>query len=355
MPLTVLNVGYPLAPVSPSTAGGAEQILGMLDEALTQAGHRSVVVAPEGSRCRGVLLPTPAVRSVLDTRVHEFVCAKVRSVIRCALRRFSVDVVHLHGIDFLDYLPESGPPVVVTLHLPPGWYPLRVFTLQPPRVHLVCVSRSQAAQCPAAAHTRIIENGIRVDRFQPSSKKGRYVVALGRVCPEKGFHLAVDAANKCGLPLILAGSVFDYAAHREYFQNVLRPRLSSPHRFIGAVGFNRKRSLLSGARCLVLPSLVPETSSLVAMEASASGTPVVATRQGALAEIVEDGRTGFLVDTPAELSDAILASCELNPAVCRQSAVERFSADRMIAGYFDLYRELLDSSSSVTSEARVAA
>lgn len=339
--MNVLSVGYPLAPVGENTAGGAEQVLSMLDEALVRAGHHSFVIAPEGSNCRGILLRLAKVPKRLDEDFQCFARQKVRAALRFALSRWPVDVIHLHGVDFFDYLPEPGPPVVITLHLPPAWYPSEVFRLTRPDTHLICVSNSQLRECPPGAQIhRVIDNGVHLDRYRPARTKGRYVVALGRICPEKGFHLALDAATHCGLPLILAGTVFGYAAHQEYFQAMIRPRLSGRHRFVGAVGRLRKRELLAGARCLVLPSLVSETSSLVAMEAMASGTPVVAFRRGALEEIIEHGRTGFLVDTPEELSDAIEASRDLSSSLCRERAEAAFSAEKMIREYLALYREV---------------
>jgi glycosyltransferase involved in cell wall biosynthesis len=355
MKLTVLSVGYPLAPVSENATGGAEQILAMLDAALVAAGQRSLVVAPEGSRCQGLLLPTPAVSCTLDRRTHKLACAQVRRTIASALQRFSVDVIHLHGVDFLEYLPASGPPAVVTLHLPVAWYPPRAFTQHPQKSRFVCVSQSQAAQCPACARVRVIENGIRLERFDIACRKGRYIVALSRICPEKGLHWALDAATQCGLPLVLAGRVFGYREHQEYFHSVLRPRLRRQHRFLGPIGMKSKRSLLAGARCLVIPSLVPETSSLVAMEALAVGTPVVAMRTGALAEIVEHGRTGFLVDAPEQLAAAIVATAELSATHCRLSATKRFSWQRMVREYCDLYQEVASSSSPLEVQPRSVA
>jgi glycosyltransferase involved in cell wall biosynthesis len=113
-------------------------------------------------------------------------------------------------------------------------------------------------------------------------KKHRFAAALGRICPEKGFHLALTAARKAGMPLILAGQLFRYPAHEAYFEKEILPRLDKERRFIGRVGSVAKRWLLSSAQCLLVPSLVSETSSLVSMEALACGTPVVAFRAGAL-------------------------------------------------------------------------
>ena len=163
---------------------------------------------------------------------------------------------------------------------------------------------------------------------------------LGRICPEKGQHLGIDAARKAGVPLLIAGDVFPYPAHRDYFASEIVPRLDAQHRWIGPVGFTRKRRLLSAARCLLVPSLVAETSSLVAMEAAACGTPVIAFRAGALEEMVEPGRTGFLVSDVDEMASAISRSATIDGDTCRSVARARFSADRMTGAYLRRYRML---------------
>jgi glycosyltransferase involved in cell wall biosynthesis len=351
MPMTVLSVAYPLAPVSPSTAGGAEQVLSMLDEGLVQRGHASLVIAPAGSHCRGKLLPIPPVSPTLDNTRHAFACAETRAAIDSALHRFPVDLVHLHGIDFMEYLPDPGVPVVVTLHLPPSWYSPFVFRLARPDTYLVCVSQSQRRECPSGAQIdAVIPNGVRLPEIEPGWEKGSYAVALGRICPEKGFHLAAEAASQAGVPLILAGTVFGYQAHQDYFANVLRPKLNGAHRFVGSVGGRRKAELLAGAQCVLIPSLVSETSSLVAMEAMACGTPVVAFRRGALPELIVEGETGFLVDTVEQMSAAIQATRHLSSSLCRDFAQARFSAEPMTSEYIKLYDNLLAASSIPTRE-----
>jgi len=347
--LTVLSMGYPFAQVSESTAGGAEQVLSTLDEALVRAGHRSIVIAPEGSRVRGVLLPTPGPPPHLDDQQHEIAVHRYRGAIRSALARFPIDVVHMHGLDFVEYLPEPGTPVLVTLHLPPAWYSREAFRLARPDTHLICVSRSQASECPPGAEIRaIIGNGIRLQPFRQRRKRN-YVMAMGRICPEKGLHLALDAATQSGLPLLLAGKVYGYPSHQTYFAEQIRPRLGGGNRFLGEIGPGRKHRLLAGARCLLVPSLVPETSSLGVMEAMASGTPIVAYRKGALVELIEHGRTGFIVDSKDAMAAAIRATEHLDPRVCRRQAELHFSAERMFEKYLFLYTQAAHAKSAPSS------
>ncbi len=338
MKLAVLSVAYPLAPVAPDTAGGAEQVLAMLDAALAAAGHRSVVVACEGSRIAGSLVAVPRAAGPITPAVQEAAQTHTREAIGRALAGGAFDAVHMHGIDFHRYLPPPGVPVLATLHLPPAWYPPEVFSLARPHTWLHPVSTSQQTQCPPCRTLLpAIPNGVPLEA--PAVRRRNFALALGRICPEKGFHIALDAAARAGVPLVLAGEVFPYPAHQAYYREEIVPRLRG-RRFPGRVPPARKRRLLAAARCLVVPSLAPETSSLVAMEALACGTPVVAFPSGALAEIVEHGRTGFLVNDEREMAEAIAAARSIDPCECRLAARSRFSAERMVSRYLALYRRL---------------
>lgn len=339
--LTVLSVGYPLAPVSPDSAGGAEQVLRTLDLALVAAGHRSIVVAPEGSRVQGELHPIPHRAGQLDDAAKRAAQNDTREVIAGVMARRGVDVVHLHGIDFHAYLPPPGVPVLATLHLPPDWYPDETLHPRRPDTWLHCVSQAQHDVCPASPSLlRPIENGVAVEALTAAHAKRRFVLFLGRICPEKGVHLAIAAARRAGVPIVLAGQVYPYAEHQRYFETAVRPHLGPGCRFVGPVGFARKRRLLTAARCLLVPSLAAETSSLVAREAAACGTAVIAFPNGAMAETVEQGRTGFLVNNVDGMASAIGVSVDIDPATCRAVAARRFSDVRMTAAYLDLYARL---------------
>ena len=252
--------------------------------------------------------------------------------------------MHLHGLDFASYLPAAGPAVLVTLHLPLAWYPPGALDPRRPGVHFACVSPSQRRSALAAGRPdpAVIENGVDVDRFEvrPREARAGYALALGRVCPEKGLHVAMDAARLAGVELVVAGPVFGYPEHERYFREEIAPRVDASRRYVGAVGLAAKRDLLAGARCLLVPSTAPETSSLVAMEALASGTPVIAFPSGALALIVEHARTGFLAAGVEEMAAAIERAAEVDPASCRRAAVARFSHRAMVAAYLDRYASM---------------
>jgi glycosyltransferase involved in cell wall biosynthesis len=338
---TVLSVAYPLVPVTPDTAGGAEQILSILDRKIVERGGRSLVIAAEGSRVCGELIASQGWSGPINARVRARAAAEHRRLVNQVVRDSRVDVVHLHGLDFAEYLPEEGVPCLATLHLPPEWYPASIFSRPRAGLLYTCVSGSQRRACPPSAiPIRAIDDGIDVESFPAPARKRNYALALGRICAEKGFHFAIRAAERARVPLIIAGRVFPYEAHQRYFQLEIAPRMNQCVRFVGPAGFRKKRHLLSCARCLLVPSTVAETSSLVAMEAAASGTPVIAFRSGALPEIVEHGRTGFIVADEHEMAEAIGRVDELSPHECRAVAEERFSAARMATEYFRLYEEM---------------
>ena len=337
-PLTVLSVAYPFAPVGPDAVGGAEQILSHLDRALTAAGHRSIVVAATGSAVAGRLVPTDVPPGEFTDDVRAAVWAAHRANLIRTLDEHDIDVVHLHGIDFHQYLPPAGVAAVVTLHLPPGWYPPAVWSLDRPGTRLVCVSDHQRRACPAGVPLTTVPNGVDVDALRFRCRKRPFAVALGRVCPEKNFHVALDAGTGAGVAVLLGGRVFPYADHQRYYAEQVVPRLGR-HRFLGPIGLRRKRRLLTAARCLLSASVAPETSSLVAMESLACGTPVVAFPSGAVPEIVDHGTTGLLVDDERQMADAIGAAARLDADACRDAARRRFSVAAMVDRYVDLYRQ----------------
>lgn len=341
MTLTVLNVAYPFAPVAPDTAGGAEQILGRLDQALTAAGHHSIVIACKGSKVAGTLLEVPDHPDEIDADTRHMTHAAHREAIAFALRRYPVDVIHMHGIDFDAYLPPAGPPVLATLHLPVAWYSSAALHPQRPDTWLNCVSASQHRSL--AANDKIlspIENGVDVEGFGGPWRRRQFAVMLTRICPEKGVHLALDAAKRAGVPLLIAGELFPYPDHRRYFWQEIWPRLDGERRCIGRIGPRAKRHLLTAARCLLVPSLAAETSSLAAREAAAAGTPCIAYARGALPETIEHGRTGFLVEDLEGMIAAIRQVDRISPDDCRAVARRRFSATRMASRYLGLYRRL---------------
>jgi glycosyltransferase involved in cell wall biosynthesis len=353
--LTILSIAYPLARVGRDAVGGAEQVLCMLDAAIAAAGHRSIVIACEGSKVRGELVAVPAARGVLDSSAVAAARARHRRAIARVLRSTRVDVVHMHGVDFDAYLPPEGVPVLATLHCPADWYTAAALSPSRPGTYLNAVSTSQNLRlAPHPCLIEPIENGIEIASLAGSHHRRSFALALTRIAPEKGVHLALLAARAAGIPLLVAGELFAYPEHRRYFSDRIEPLLDRQRRYIGPVGFAAKRRLLGMARCLVVCSQVPETSSLAAREALAAGTPVVAIRQGALTEVIEDGSTGFLVDDVHTLAAALQRVDMLDRGACTNAARRRFDARGMTRRYLRIYERLARSASATHARAGAA-
>ncbi len=340
--MTVLSVAYPLLSVSENSAGGAEQILHLIERELVNAGHQSVVAAVAGSSVRGHLLEIPRISGEITNEVRRSAQQSHREAIEMALRRYPIDLIHFHGLDFHEYIPSVDLPMLATLHLPLSWYPNDL--LERPPIGLNLVSQSQANSHPAAAEWPVICNGIDVSRYRRTTAKakakGEFLLVLARVCPEKGIDVALRVAHRLDLPLVVAGPVHPFETHLQYFRECVEPLLDERRRYVGAVGVDTKVELLSEAKCLLVPSLVAETSSLVAMEAISSETPVIAFRSGALPEVIDHGLTGFLTDSEDEMVAAVERTGQISPETCRSTADVRFDARRMTLEYLALYDRL---------------
>ena len=346
MALTVLSVAFPFAPVGPCGVGSAERILAELDSALVAEGQRSLVVACAGSLVAGELFAAPmperALISESDRRWHRW---RFQAAIDRALSRHPVDLIHMHGVDFDQHVLPPEIPVLVTLHAPISWYRPEAWTTFAERVQFQCVSEAQRRSAPKLlADVPVIENGVALPQVRLDRKREDFALALGRISSEKNVHEALEAGTRAGTSVLVGGHVFPYREDGEYFAEKVQPLLNCDgvsHRFLGPIDAERRQRLLARAKCLLQSSGAPETTSLTAMEALSVGTPVIAYRSGALTEIVEDGVTGYLVDSVEEMADAIQRVDQIRPEDCRAAAEQRFSRDRMVQDYFNLYAALV--------------
>ncbi len=206
------------------------------------------------------------------------------------------------------------------------------------------ISHAQRATIPAICGGRfagVVHNAIDVATFPYSTDKDDYLLFLSRIAPEKGPHLAIDAARRLGRRLIIAAKVD--RADRAFYHQVVEPLIDGEQIvFVGEADSTRKRELYERAYCLLLPICWDEPFGLVMVEAMACGTPVIAFSRGAAPEIIVDGETGFLVDDVDGMMQAIRRVDRIDPARCRKHVEQHFSPGVMAERYLAIYRTILD-------------
>ena len=350
----ILYIAYPLLTVSNESAGGAEQVLWTLERDMGRTGMLTTVAASAGSRVSGEIFSTggPCIRiDDYERRLGEHENRILEFVLRRSQEGEAFDLVHEMSGSFWKRAAEIKVPVLATLHLPRSFYPAHSFQNIPANVTFNCVSLSQSRSFAGLnAMLGVVPNGIPLDSFEepaeshakqdPGARKG--LLWLGRICEEKAPHLALEIAGRAGLPITIAGQVYPFSYHQQYFDREVAPRLRQiPNAtFVSAPSFTLKRQLLWQARALLITSLTEETSSLVAMEAAASGTPVVAFQRGALPEVVNDHVTGLLIKDVAGAVDACRRVETISNAACAAYARKNFSSARMAEGYARLYARI---------------
>src|SRR5438874_1473568 len=320
----ILYVPYPLSTVTEESCGGAEQILFLIEQEMHRRGHNTTVAACSGSQISGELIDTGEVALTME-QLEERDLEQNRRTLQTIRRREDThrhfDLVHDHGGRFWVHSAKFDIPLLLTLHLPRDFYPQGIFDDVPPNVYFNCVSQSQLNSFSDLPRIMgYVPNGIDIDRFPFCETKQNYLVWLGRVCEEKGLHIATEVAERVGLPLIIMGPSYLFPSHQEYFDEQVQPFLDRNQNFsyVGSSSVVEKAAILSKARALLAPSLVEETSSLVSLEAMACGTPVIAFRRGALPEVVIDARTGLIVNEVDEMIAAVRQVDGISPWECRQ-------------------------------------
>jgi len=345
--LRILYIAYSLLPLSDASCGGAEQALLLVESQMRLRGHATTVAACDGSRLAAdtFLTGIPPTEPDAFAKWDAVHTDRIVVFVRKQQQSRPFDLIHDHGGSFWKHAAQVDAPVLATLHLPRSFYPEQAFASMPLNLEIGCVSQSQARSfCDVPQLAGVVRNGIDVDRFPFSDRKSDYLLWLGRICPEKGPHLALDAAGLAGMPIVLAGEVYPFSYHQNYFQQEIVPRLQGMQgraKLVSGISLERKLELIRDARAVLIPSLVDETSSLVAMEAMACGTPVVCFRRGALPEVVAHETTGFLVESLDEMVEAISEVAGIDPHACRERVELHFSAARVGDEYEQLYRGVI--------------
>jgi glycosyltransferase involved in cell wall biosynthesis len=364
--MRIAQIAPPWIPIPPKNYGGTESVIYNLVEALVAQGHDVTLFAPGDAKTSAELVsffPNSLLGKKGDWGMHLKAFYHLQKSFE-QVKAHKFDIVHTHLSSNTDlYLfPLSASltiPHVTTLH---SNFP---FDRQGPEnkvgdadryymdwascLPLVAISKSARDRENLPLHfVGVVYNGIDMSQYPPPGKKREdYLVWLGRFVPEKGPHLAIEAAKQTGAPLILAGTIDRYLKTAvTYFHEQIEPQIDNKQiKYIGPVNVKRKVSLLRRAHAFLNPIEWEEPFGMVMVEAMALGCPVISFARGAAPEIVEDGKTGFLVQDLDEMVQSLPKIDEIEREETRLYVERNFSAKVMAEKYVQVYKKVIRSAS----------
>lgn len=332
--------------VPPKLYGGTERVVSWLTEELVAQGHDVTLFASGDSRTSARLVPITPQALRLDPTVKDTLGYNIMQIEEVRRRAHEFDVLHFH-IDLLHapFVRSLGLPAVTTLHGRLDLPDLTPFYRAFADLALVSISDHQRLPMPPVNWAATIHHGMPLDLLQPTlGEGGGYLAFLGRISPEKRPDRAIRIAAQAGIPLRIAAKIDN--VDRAYWDEVIAPlvaRYENLVTFVGEIDDRRKADFLGNARALLFPIDWPEPFGLVMIEAMACGTPVIAFRSGSVPEVIDDGRSGFIVDSESAAIAALGRIGTLKRAEVRRCFEERFSAGRMARDYVGVYRQLIDA------------
>lgn len=326
----------------PQLYGGTERIVSYLTEELVRAGHDVTLFASGDSRTSAKLVRCCERALRLDPRVKDYVPYHMMMLDEVRRRAHEFDVLHFH-IDVLHFplAREFARRTVTTLHGRLDLDDLKPFYRRFADFPLVSVSNAQRDPLPAVNWVGTVHHGLPRELYSFTARpKADYLCFLGRISPEKRPDCAIEIAARANLPLKIAAKVdkVDLA----YWNERIKPLLSAHPNvtYVGELDDRRKADLLGNARALLFPIDWPEPFGLVLIEAMACGTPVIAFRRGSVPEIVDEGVTGFIVESVNDAVEAVAKVGRLDRGKVRAVFEARFTATRMAQDYLAIYHSL---------------
>jgi glycosyltransferase involved in cell wall biosynthesis len=346
--LRIAQIGTLFEPITDSSTNGLSQVVHILTEELVALGHDVTLYAPLGSVTSGRLVPLSSFEYASET-----ILGKVITIAAAFADWRDFDVIHDHTRFYSTLFAHLLPiPMVSTVHHPIEFDELHWHHphgdyeafLRPRWEQLLeSVTTVFASQFQRAGFNRsaeVIYNGIPLDKWStPHAREGSYLGFLGAINETKGTREAVEAALLAKEKIVIAGTMF---GTEDYFQQKIKPLVDDDQvKYIGPVNFEQKKRFLADAKAMLLPIQWDDPLPTVAIESLASGTPVIGWNRSSMGEIVEDGKSGFLVSSVQEMAERVRDLGQIDQRECRARAERVFDSKQMARKYVELYQRLL--------------
>lgn len=360
--LKIAQIAPPWIPIPPKQYGGTENVVYHLVEAQVAQGHDVTLLAPGDSKTSAKLVsfyPTSLLESGVPWSMHLKAFYHFQKAIDY-IKEQKFDIVHSHLSSSSDmYLfpltAHLATPHVTTLH---SIFPFdrdarnnrtgdadNYYMEWAPFLPMVAISESARLNVPYPLNfVGVVHHGIYMQDFQLAKRrKSESFVWLGRFMPEKGAHLAIEAAKRAQVPLVLAGIIDRHSKiSMDYFEQVIKPQIGKDQiTYIGPVNMRQKNNLFGRSRGFLNPIEWEEPFGMVMIEAMAMGCPVISFARGAAPEIITDGETGFLVNTVDEMVSTIAKVDMIGRETVRKFVEENFSSQTMARNYVEIYKKVI--------------
>ena len=329
--------------VPPQLYGGTERVVSWLTEELVKQGHDVTLFASGDSRTSAELVPICPRSLRLNEEVADSLAYHLVQLQKVQDWSHRFDLIHYHTDYFHFPLSRlSAVTQLTTLHGRLDLPDLQLVYDEFSEMPLVSISNNQRRPLIQANFVGNVYHGMPKDLYSYGEGKGGYLAFLGRICRDKGILESIELAKRCGIPLKIAAKVD--AADKGYYEREVKPLLGHPLiEFVGEIDDDQKSEFLGNALALLFLIDWPEPFGLVMIEAMACGTPVIAHPKGSVREIIEHGRSGWIVSNEEEAVEAVERIGQIDRRECRKCFEQRFSVSRMAQNYVQLYSDLVQS------------
>lgn len=356
--MKIMQIGTFGSPIKPDmTYGGVQRIIDYLDKEYTKQGHESYVVAPKGSSVDGKLLTTlkkPFTEIMKEdkrfTSVYELVNANLSHFAKVLehIQKIKPDIIHDHVGRLFPFAKNTKSPLLTTLHGPKDlfWEP-NFYKEILSNTNFCAISKFQQKDYLPIKAKHMVYNGIPTKEFPFSENKENFMFMLSLMWEEKGVHNAIELSKKSEIPLILAGKIRDDPTKmggRDYFESKIKPHVDGKQiKFIGELNDSEKKEIFKKAKVYLHPCSVSESFGMVLVEAMACGTPVIAFNKGAIPEVIEHKKTGFIANSLEEALNFLPKINSISSKNCRQRVKNLFDSKIMAKNYLSIYQKIISN------------